>query len=464
MTNCNTAFFNSIKIEKLFIFALAIAILFAFAPGATYADHSTIKRIQPAGVTGFGVKVCIVDTGVDDSHPALKPLVAEYDFANNDNDATDGYGHGTHIAGIIASQNAAYKGVAQGVSLMAAKVLDDSGFGRVSDIIAGMKWCADNGADIISVALSIGTYEGACDSLPISRLSNDLADQGISIFAATGNLGYTDRISAPACASNVIAVGAVDKNDGRLPYVNVSGEVDVVAPGSKITSTYLKGTFVALSGSSMATAYAAAAGALLLEADPSLTPKEVGDILRNTAVDLGDAGFDPIYGYGRVDAYSAYKSLSDLDIQGTEAVNLGFVLPDERIYPGDIFTVEIRLDSKDVSINALEAGIVYPSDTIEIVSIERTGSILSLWPKDPAFSNLFGLAFLTGGVPTPGFRDDNGLVGTIYFLAKDAGTVNISFSPASRVLRNDGFGSEAFLVSNDARFDISTFPDRRIEL
>ena len=459
MPNCNTAFFNSIKIEKLFIFALAIAILFAFAPGATYADHSTIKRIQPAGVTGFGVKVCIVDTGVDDSHPALKPLVAEYDFANNDNDATDGYGHGTHIAGIIASQNAAYKGVVQGVSLMAAKVLDDSGSGRISDIIAGMKWCADNGADIISVALSIGTYEGACDSLPISRLSNDLADQGISIFAATGNLGYTNRISAPACASNVIAVGAVDKNDEKLSFVNMSEEMDIVAPGFEITSTYLKGTFVALSGSSMATAYAAAAGALLLEADASLTPQEVRDILRNTAVDLGDAGFDPVYGYGRVDAYSAYKSLSDLDIPGTEAVNLGFVLPDERIYPGDIFTVEIRLDSKDVSVNVVEARIIYPSDMIEIISIERTGSILNIWREKPAFFDLFGygLASLVGGVH-PGFQDDDGLVGTIYFLAKDAGTVNISFSPESSVLRNDGLGSEAFLVSDDARFDIAYLP------
>jgi len=456
MTNCNVAFFYNTKTEKLFIFALAIAILFAFAPGTTFADDSRIKRIQPAGVSGSGIKICIVDTGVDDSHPALKPLIAEYDFANGDNDATDGYGHGTHIAGIIASQNAAYKGVAQGVSLMAAKVLDDSGSGRVSDIIAGMKWCADNGADIISVALSIGAYEGACDYLPVSRLSNDLADRGISIFAATGNRGYADKISAPACASNVIAVGAVDKNDEKLSFVNMSEEMDIVAPGSEITSTYLKGTFVALSGSSMATAYAAAAAALLLEADASLTPQEVRDILRNTAVDLGDAGFDSVYGYGRVDAYSAYKSLSDLDIPGTEAVNLGFVLPDEPVYPGDIFTVEIRLDSKDISVNALQARIIYPSARIEIISIDRTGSILNKWLGEPAFFDFdgYGLASLMGGVH-PGFQDDDGLVGTIYFLAKDAGTVNISFSPASRVLRNDGVGSEAFLVSDDVRFDIA---------
>ncbi|MEK6835717.1 MAG: S8 family serine peptidase, partial [Nanoarchaeota archaeon] len=107
------------------------------------------NQVHSAGVTGSGVKVCIVDTGVDDTHPALNPLVAEHDFVNNDPDATDDHGHGTHVAGIVASTDATYKGVAYGSSLMAAKVLDATGSGFSSDVIAGIDWCVANGAKII---------------------------------------------------------------------------------------------------------------------------------------------------------------------------------------------------------------------------------------------------------------------------------------------------------------------------
>jgi len=92
--------------------------------------------VQNSGMLGAGVNVCIIDTGVNDSHPALSALIAEYDFVNNDNDATDDNGHGTHVAGIAASNDATYKGVAPGVSLMATKVLNAAGGGTFTDVLA----------------------------------------------------------------------------------------------------------------------------------------------------------------------------------------------------------------------------------------------------------------------------------------------------------------------------------------
>ncbi|HLC47488.1 MAG TPA: S8 family serine peptidase, partial [Candidatus Norongarragalinales archaeon] len=267
-------------------------------------------QVHASGGTGAGVKVCIVDTGVDDSHPAISALVAEYDFVNGDADAMDDNGHGTHVSGIVASTDSAYKGVAPGASLMAAKVLDSAGSGWTSDVISGIEWCVSNGADIISMSLGAGAYTGTCDSLAISQASNNAADQGVVVLAATGNNGYINAVSAPSCASKVIAVGAVDKNDGRTPYSNEGPQLDLVAPGSNIVSTYLGGGFVSLTGTSMATPHASGAAALLLGRNPALTPAEVKNTLQSTAVDLGAAGFDTIYGYGRVDAYAAYQSIA----------------------------------------------------------------------------------------------------------------------------------------------------------
>lgn len=263
--------------------------------------------VHSDGVTGSGVKVCIVDTGVDDSHPALNPLIAEYDFVNGDANAADDNGHGTHVAGIVASTDSTYKGVAYGASLMAAKVLDAGGSGWASDVMAGIDWCVANGADIISMSLGGGAYTSTCDSEPIAQSSNNAVNQGVVVFAATGNDGYINAIAAPACASKVIAVGAVDKNDGRTPYSNEGTELDIVAPGTGTTSTYLGGGFATLTGTSMATPHASGTAALVLETNPVLTPVEVRTILQDTALDLGATGFDTIYGHGRVDAYAAYQ-------------------------------------------------------------------------------------------------------------------------------------------------------------
>jgi len=264
--------------------------------------------VNSAGITGSGVRVCIVDTGVDDSHPYLPTLVAEYDFVNNDNNAFDDHGHGTHVSGTVVSSHPSYKGVAYGASLMAAKVLNANGGGFSSDVIAGINWCVLNGADVISMSLGGGLYSGTCDFVPMAFASNQAVVQGVAVFAASGNDFRTTQLAAPACGSKVISVGAVNIFDNIASFSNGGVELDIVAPGVSITSTYPPSRFASLSGTSMATPHAAAVAALLLESDSTLTPAQVRTILRDTAVDLGPVGFDNRYGHGRIDAYSAYLS------------------------------------------------------------------------------------------------------------------------------------------------------------
>ncbi|MDI6826206.1 MAG: S8 family serine peptidase [Candidatus Aenigmarchaeota archaeon] len=277
-------------------------------------------KVHSEGIDGTGVKVCIVDTGVDDSHPYLKRLIAEYDFVNNDSDATDDNGHGTHIGGIIASQHPTYKGVAPGSSLIAAKVLDASGSGNYNDVMAGIEWCVDNGANVIS--LSLGgerTYTGNCDDDILAILVNNVVADGVIVSVAAGNSGKYG-ISSPACASKAIAVGAVDKNKRVIGWSSKGSELDIVAPGVDIYSTYLNNGWRSLSGTSMATPHVAGVTALLLQTKPGATVDETADPVSACYECLwwGSClnGYyrrvlctSSVQGAGIVDAYEAYQSL-----------------------------------------------------------------------------------------------------------------------------------------------------------
>ena len=293
----------------------------AFMDESEKIIHADI--VQTNGITGTGVKVCIVDSGVDDSHPALNPLFAEIDFVNIDSDATDDYGHGTHVAGTVASQDSTFGGVSPGVSLMAAKVLDQNGSGYSSDVISGIQWCvlgpdgiSDTGdeADIITMSLGGSGFLSSCDSDPMASVANAAVDAGLTVFAASGNAGYSDRISTPACGSKVIAVGAVDKSDNQVAFSNEGAELDIVAPGIAITSSVPTGSctlchvsgWKSLQGTSMATPHVAATAALLIDANPTLTNLNIRTILEESSLDLGNPGWDNIFGHGRVDANDAY--------------------------------------------------------------------------------------------------------------------------------------------------------------
>ena len=262
---------------------------------------------------GEGVKIAILDTGIDYNHPDLGgcfglgcKVAGGYDFVNEDDDPMDDVGHGTGIAGIIAAENNSIGiiGIAPEAELYAVKVMDEDG-GYLYDILDGLDWCLNNSMDIVVMSFGSEDY-----SPSLENKSNDLYSEGILLVAAAGNEGddnlETDNITYPARHGTVIAVGSTDINDVRASSSSDGPELELSAPGSQVIMTYLNGTYGFWSGTSFAAPHVAGAAALLLSYNQSYTPDDVREILRNTSVDLGKEGKDNLYGYGRVDLGNAY--------------------------------------------------------------------------------------------------------------------------------------------------------------
>jgi hypothetical protein len=238
-----------------------------------------------------------------------------WDFANNDNDPRqDDYGHGSHVAGIAAAatdNGAGIAGVAFNSSIMAVKVGytdPESGehLARYTDIAYGIMYAADNGAEVIN--LSLGGYGY---SLGLKGAVNYAWDAGCVLVGAVGNDNKSDPFY-PAAYDNVIGVSATDQNDAKAPWSNYGSHVAVAAPGSSIYSTYWNdgSTYAHMSGTSMSAPHVAGLAALLFSQDGGRSNAEARSIIEGSADDLGDAGWDQYYGYGRINAYKALGTRS----------------------------------------------------------------------------------------------------------------------------------------------------------
>lgn len=323
------------------------------------------------GYNGSGVIVAVVDSGVDYTHVDIAGSMWDggsdyphhgFDVCNNDNDPMDDYCHGTHVAGIIAGQGNAgtQTGIAPGAKIMAVKVLDDTGYGSDADLISGVHFAMEHGADIIN--LSLGDPEMG-PSAVYRNLFNTVKDAGMVASVAAGNVGDTQyaypvpfNVECPGnCpppwlhpdqknlisggTSGVISVGATDSNDAHCSFSSVgpvtwaegqhvgdyndypyqNGDAtqpglirpDISAPGGNVTSlNYQTGTgYVAYDGTSMATPCVSAVLALLLQADPELTPAELDSIIELTAAPVGNVVKNNITGSGRIDALAAINAL-----------------------------------------------------------------------------------------------------------------------------------------------------------
>jgi len=274
-----------------------------------------------SGYNGRGIKVCVIDTGINNTHPALSSsVIAEKDFVTDDMDgdtAEDFHGHGTHVAGIVASTNSTYRGVAFGASILNAKVFSSTTVTATTEsIIEGVEWCIDQGADILT--LSLGEDESLNDgSDALSQYLDGIVNQGKIVAVAAGNSGPGSvTINCPGCAHNVITVGSTSKADSissfssRGPTADSRIKPDVTAPGEAITSTWKDGGYRTLSGTSMSTPVVAGLSALILQAR-SMTPGEMKALLMNTAVDLGTYGKDNSYGAGRINASRAFSEINN---------------------------------------------------------------------------------------------------------------------------------------------------------
>ncbi|MGW4501593.1 S8 family peptidase [Micromonospora sp. NPDC004336] len=280
-----------------------------------------------AGYTGKGVKVAIIDTGIDDTHPDLAGrVVSERNFipagrpgGGTPDDARDGHGHGTHVASIVTGSGAAsggrYRGVAEGVDLAVAKALDDAGGGTDSEIIAAMEWAAGpQDAAIVSMSLGGSATDGQD---PLSLAVNDLtAEHGTLFVIAAGNDGPgAGTVATPGTADAALTVGAVDANDqlagfsSRGPRIgDFAIKPEITAPGVKTVAARAAGTtmgtplndrYTAASGTSMATPHVAGAAAILAQQHPDWTHDQLKTALTGSAAGIEGTVYE--HGAGRLD-------------------------------------------------------------------------------------------------------------------------------------------------------------------
>jgi len=258
------------------------------------------------------VIVAVIDTGVELTDAELDSKIttganAGYDFVNDDTDPTDDHGHGTHVAGTIAAETnnaTGVAGVCWSCKIMAIKALDSTGSGSMLDVAAGIDWARTHGAKVVN--LSLGSLSSG---VTLQNAVTNAYNAGVVVVGAAGNNAgdadtSDDTVMYPGAYSNAIAVGATDSSDARASFSNYGPELDVMAPGVSILSTVMGGGYQSWSGTSMATPHVAGAAALLASAGIT-DPATIRTRLTSTATDLGAAGFDNLYGYGRINVDQA---------------------------------------------------------------------------------------------------------------------------------------------------------------
>lgn len=261
--------------------------------------------------TGEGVKVAVLDTGISLSHSDLKGNIkGGYNAIDPAKSPEDQNGHGSHVAGTIAAVNNSLGvvGVAPKASLYAVQVLGASGWGYCSDIIEGLGWSINNQMKVAN--MSFGGSEpcsGEVEALDSAHAA------GITLVAAAGN-NYGGEVDWPAKHDKVIAVTAIDSKNAFASFSSKGPEVDLTAPGVSIYSTYKKGGYQVLSGTSMAAPHVSGVAALVLQKNPGFTPDKVKARLESTAECLGNLGGcttngsrNELQGYGLVDAEAAVR-------------------------------------------------------------------------------------------------------------------------------------------------------------
>ena len=393
------------------------------SPSATAAAIDAAARVNATslGTRGEGMRIGIIDSGVDYMHPALGggfgagyKVAGGWDFVGDDANPADEHGHGTHVAGIIAADSPELAGVAPGATLYAYRVLNAMGFGDEADIIAAIERSMDpnqdgNRSDHLDVInISLGA-PGTADDLA-SRAVDRATAAGVVVVVAAGNEGVFASIGSPGTARTAITVGAIDdagvvtQFSSRGPSsLHLELKPDVVAPGYAIASARMGGGLIAMNGTSMSAPHVAGAAALLVKLHPDWTPADVKSALVTSAspvngtlveraagrVDAGAATWRTVFAGGgavsfglapgRTGTSSATRTVK-LTNRGTAAQTYEVVATNVpggatltatpatvQLAPGATQSVSLRLDLDN-------AAVAFPSDFVHGGSVEFRGA------------------------------------------------------------------------------------------
>ncbi|MBR0680733.1 S8 family peptidase [Roseomonas eburnea] len=272
---------------------------------------SVLAETVPAGISqirsreawpssqGEGVRVAVLDTGIDFKHPDLaENYRGGVSFVPGAATPMDDHGHGTHCAGTIAApiNGLGVVGVAPSAYLYGVKVLDSTGSGAFSQIISGIDWAIQNGMHIVSMSLGASAAPSA-----LQTMCNTAWAKGLLLVAAAGNSGpAASTVGFPAKYRNVIAVSAIDSGNAIASFSSRGAEVDLCAPGVSVLSTTRGGGYGTMSGTSMACPHVAGAAAVIWGAHRFATNEQIWNLLAAHVDNLGPPGWDSNFGYGRV--------------------------------------------------------------------------------------------------------------------------------------------------------------------
>lgn len=283
--------------------------------------HIKAPSALKLGYTGKGVKIAVIDSGINTKHPDLK-VAGGASMIENTSPFTDGAGHGTHVAGVIAALNntIGVVGAAPDTEIYSVKVLASSGAGTLQDVLEGIQWAIDQEMDIIN--LSLTTDYNIPELEALVKKANDL---GIIVVAAAGNIELvdtrgnyiqnTDDVLYPARYPSVIAVGSTDTNNRLSGFSYRGPSVEIVAPGQGIYSTFSTiatsghDDYKTSEGTSVSTPFVSAVFAQYKEAYPHLNNAQLRASVKRAVVDLGPKGKDNLYGHGLVQSLQSKVAL-----------------------------------------------------------------------------------------------------------------------------------------------------------
>ena len=282
-----------------------------------YLDKIQAESIRKKGLSGEGVKIAIIDSGINFSHPDFNQsnILQGYNCtfgAEDINDYSDKIGHGTMVAGIVAAQTdneLDIAGIASNAQIIPIKITDSNSL-NISSIFLGLEKALETDCDIINMSFGGAITDEEALSV-LKGYIDEAEEKGIIVVAAVGNSGHTDNaMNYPAGFDNVIGVGSVDEDLSSSYFSQKNKSVFVSAPGNNIISLFKNNSTATGLGTSLSAPIVTSVIAIIKEVRPECTLQEVKEWLKNTSVDYGSEGYDINYGYGVLNAENILEEIS----------------------------------------------------------------------------------------------------------------------------------------------------------